>query len=1203
MGKLEKSFYWLCFALAIYITIGFKLIPAILEDQLVKNLDENLTQKTTIEKIEFNPFTFNLKVHNFKLSDGSETPTVLFKEFAIDFGVLKSLENLNVSFQNISLVDALINVIEEKDGQLNLTNLVKPQEEKVEEVKEEDPNSKLLNFLVSKLTLENANINYINQKENPYSLSLKNINYTLYDLGTFNDILSSNDLKLKLNENTNITIGGAFKLEPFRGYGKISIEDLRLKELLTYKKDILNFDLDEKANLNLLLNYDFHSNKDFALNINSDKFELNNINLKQNETDILNLLKLDIKTFVFNLDRQNIRVEDINFDELKANMITNKDGLNFANLIKEENKVDEVKPAETSVSKEESAVKTEQTVVSEDKSVKEELKKEELKVEITKATPEASKPWTIGLKNIKINNSDFTFDDQVNNSIAQTKAFNISLDTLKIVDSDIDLTSLNFANPNLTYNDNKNKLSISTKNANINLDKLTLKENILDINKIELTKDDLVLDDKTSNFSLLTKKTDIAVNSLKIDDGKTSINSITLKTPGLNFDDKKSKMSVKTPNIDVNVNSLLVNGSKTSISSISLKTPKIEYDDAQSKMNVKTSTINLDVNALAIDAGKTSISSIALKTPSIEYDDAKSKMNVKTSTIDLDVNAVAINGAKTSIKSINLKTPTLSFDDDLSKMSVKTSKIDLGINALAIDGAKTSISSVNLKAPTLDFNDAKSKMNVKTSNINLDLNSFSINDSNISLKEIKLSKPTVKFVDNTNNLKIDANNIEVFVNNLTKVNDKIAIDLVKLIEPDLDFLDTSSNTKIEAKKIDLQIKKLSNSNAGFKIERTDLNNPNIAITLPKTAASKPVTKEVESKKVASKRKDDSAETKLDIGPVNINNAVFSFEDKNLPIPFKTIVTKLNGKISEFKNTRSSTTTLNVNGIVDKYGVAKITGTVHPTNIKVLTDINMIFNNIAISNFTPYTGKFIGREINSGKLDMDLKYNIEKSNLDAKNNITISKLELGKTVESPDAVSLPLDVAITLLKNSQGVIDIKLPVSGNVDDPTFSIASIVWNAFINLMTKAVTAPFSLLGAIFDFSPDEIDSVDFDLAHDEISPIQKETLDKIAQILTAKKELAIKISATYDNQKEIYALKEKKYLQDNPEDINMKKEELAKEVNDEDVEQKELEELAKNRILNIKDYLIKEKKIDTKQIILTDKIETSSASVKIEIETIK
>ena len=502
MGKLEKSFYWLCFVLAIYITIGFKIIPTVLEDQLVKNLDENLTQKTTLEKIEFNPFTFNLKIHNFKLSDSNNEPTISFKEFAVDFGVLKSIENLNVSFENVSLLDAIINVIEEKDGQINLTKLVKPQEEQ-EEVKEEDPNSKLLDFLISKITLENANINYINQEENPYSLSLKNINYTLYDLGTFNDILSSNDLKLKLNDNTNITIGGAFKLEPFRGYGKILIEDLRLKELLTYKKDILNFDLDENTNLNLQLNYDFHSNKDFALNINSDRFEFNNINLKQNETDILNLAKLDIKTFVFNLDRQNIRIEDINFDVLKANMISNKNGLNFANLIKEEIKDTEIKSTETKVLDEQVA------------KIEEESVSKEVTVEIKGAKEEASKPWNISLANVKINNSDFIFDDKVNNTIAQTKAFNISLDSLKIKDSDIDLSSLKFANPNLSYNDKKNKLSINSKNANINLDRLTLKQNILDINKIEITKDNFSLDDKKANFSLATKKTDIALNSLK----------------------------------------------------------------------------------------------------------------------------------------------------------------------------------------------------------------------------------------------------------------------------------------------------------------------------------------------------------------------------------------------------------------------------------------------------------------------------------------------------------------------------------------------------------------------------------------------------------------------------------------------------------------------------------------------------------------
>ena len=83
MGKLEKSFYWLCFAFLVYITIGFKLIPAVLKDQLIKNLDENLTQKTTIEKIEFNPFIFKLTVHGFKLSDSNDITSVTFKTFLL----------------------------------------------------------------------------------------------------------------------------------------------------------------------------------------------------------------------------------------------------------------------------------------------------------------------------------------------------------------------------------------------------------------------------------------------------------------------------------------------------------------------------------------------------------------------------------------------------------------------------------------------------------------------------------------------------------------------------------------------------------------------------------------------------------------------------------------------------------------------------------------------------------------------------------------------------------------------------------------------------------------------------------------------------------------------------------------------------------------------------------------------------------------
>ena len=180
--------------------------------------------------------------------------------------------------------------------------------------------------------------------------------------------------------------------------------------------------------------------------------------------------------------------------------------------------------------------------------------------------------------------------------------------------------------------------------------------------------------------------------------------------------------------------------------------------------------------------------------------------------------------------------------------------------------------------------------------------------------------------------------------------------------------------------------------------------------------------------------------------------------------------------------------------------------------------------------------------------------------------SLKKLELGDKIESKDAVSLPLDLAITLLQDSSNTIDLNLPVSGNVDDPEFSIAAIVWKAFVNLITKAITAPFSLIGSLFNFSEDEINSVDFNLKESEITPIQKETLDKIATILKSKKEFAISFSPSFD-------------------------------------EKNEKEKIANQRALNIQKYLIEEKSIDKKQVVLEKDIKKSSSNIDLNIKEIK
>jgi hypothetical protein len=134
----------------------------------------------------------------------------------------------------------------------------------------------------------------------------------------------------------------------------------------------------------------------------------------------------------------------------------------------------------------------------------------------------------------------------------------------------------------------------------------------------------------------------------------------------------------------------------------------------------------------------------------------------------------------------------------------------------------------------------------------------------------------------------------------------------------------------------------------------------------------------------------------------------------------------------------------------------------------------------------YSGKFAGRRIDSGKLSVDLQYKIKNRQLSGENKFVINKLKLGDRVDSPDAMKLPLDLAIALLQDSNGIIDLDLPISGSLDDPQFSYGKIVWKAIVNVLTKLVTAPFRALGNLLGISAEKLESVDFDPGSSALLP---------------------------------------------------------------------------------------------------------------------
>ena len=159
-------------------------------------------------------------------------------------------------------------------------------------------------------------------------------------------------------------------------------------------------------------------------------------------------------------------------------------------------------------------------------------------------------------------------------------------------------------------------------------------------------------------------------------------------------------------------------------------------------------------------------------------------------------------------------------------------------------------------------------------------------------------------------------------------------------------------------------------------------------------------------------------------------------------------------------------------------------------------------------------KFAGYRIAEGKISLDLQYKVRDGQLEGANQIVIDKLTLGERVDSPDALKLPLELAIAILKDSDGRIDLGLPVSGNLNDPQFSYGALIWKAIGNLLTRIVTAPFRAhRRACWGSSGEKLEAIDFDAGSDRLLPPEREKLKQVAQLLAKRPQLKLSVPGQY------------------------------------------------------------------------------------------
>jgi hypothetical protein len=249
-----------------------------------------------------------------------------------------------------------------------------------------------------------------------------------------------------------------------------------------------------------------------------------------------------------------------------------------------------------------------------------------------------------------------------------------------------------------------------------------------------------------------------------------------------------------------------------------------------------------------------------------------------------------------------------------------------------------------------------------------------------------------------------------------------------------------------------------------------------------------------------------------IGGIQLGNGRVDFTDNFVQPNYSAELSELNGQLGSFSSASREMATVQLTGRVAGTGRLAVSGQINPSVKPLALDMKASAADIELSPLSPYAGKYAGYGIERGKLSVNVAYKIDADGrLEANNQLVLNQLTFGEKIDSPSATKLPVQLAVALLKDRHGVIDINLPVSGSLNDPEFSIGGIIVKLIVNLLVKAITAPFALLAG---GGGEELNQVDFVPGTATLAVTSQPALEKVAKALVDRPTLQLTIVGTAD-----------------------------------------------------------------------------------------
>ena len=1060
----------------VYTLFGFIALPLILKPQIIDIVAKETNAKIEIDSIFFNPYAFYLNISGLKLSSIENKELISIKDIFLNIEVY-SLFNSAIHLKNFILEEPKISLVLDKDKKINFASIAKTKEVTVEE--DTNSSSKIPRIILDRIAIVDGSMHYEDHSRGKkFALSLDTIGFELKNIDT-NDLTSS-DAKIRFY--TLLSDGGFIDLksevvgfEPLIIKGKLDFEASKLYTKWRYIEDDLNL---EVADGKLSLDAEYYLNLDELekTTISKVNIDLENLRVKPkgNHKDVLSLDSLYLHDATIQPLAQNVHLKKLGLHSLNVSAKRDASGLvDWLEYIKINTK-DQTK----------------------------ELEKPE------QEDSKDVKPWNvlveaIALEKIKVN----FIDDGIKPSVKNT------LDELNIFAQNVSLAG---EDP-LTYQMN-----------------LTLND------QFKCTSEGSVVH-KVLDASSSTKCSELDITHFipYIDDiakKELDVYNVKLRSLMAGFDanltakDINSSIVIDVSDANLHLNAFALNKRSTNkrlVTFSAFDVIGIKLNTATKDVKITDTTMKyLNVRTARLSDGSLSLENLVVpKQAKKVVGIKKAKLNTKEKEYRVHLDKVSLKGAKVSFVDQMLEPSVASkidniylsaYDIDSTKYSWMKYYLSARINSKGKLKASGSLRHTPLKqAGSIEL----TKIALKDLNPYIDEHAFVyLKDGYLSLKTKTKYSPSAKNPDLSvdGSFKLD----EFFVHDSR--DDSALVSFNKL---DLKSftLETQPN-RLFVNEIDIDsffVSALIDANKTMNLASLTKGAEDVNGSLDSNATEALAV--VDANSTADEPKEAFP---VKIMKVNVTNGNAIFADASLPINFKTDIHDLNGVIYSISSNPNETTFIDIVGEVDKYGSTKLKGSVNAANPKAYTDINFNFKNLDLSAMSGYSATFAGYKIDDGKLFLDLNYDIKESALLGENSIIVKNIKLGDTLEVEGGSSLPLGFVIGLLEDSDGVIDIDMPIRGNVDEPDFKYGALVWKTLGNLILKAVASPFSFLGSMLGIGGDELKYAEFEGASLAILPAEREKLDNIAKLLLKRPKMNLSIAGTYNVEIDEAAMKRAK-----------------------------------------------------------------------------